>query len=427
MSKPHRAKKSPPAATHPAAYSPLAQEFRALLRRVPDGFQATLQAMAARDRADREAVMMELARGMGKEILPLMRAAALGAQEELALSALRTLPVFGTRAAGDILLEVYGRHPGGERADLARRGAEALAAHGVHVALPDAPAAADAPRMVLRETSVSPPDGVGSRSVVARLQDRYGVWHAIFVMWNDQAGVKDCFMRPMSRHEWTERIERFDARRGWTRASCPPDYGRWQVAQARALNEQTGFPLVVDLDEWDRVIGPPPAGYTPPDPTLPVIQATDAQRSLWIDEGERLFEGGDVRTWFLEAADCVEWGRKWSDIHNRIRLRGDSDQLQDDTRTLVRAAAEALLGPPTVSLHRERLLDLARVREWQRAEQDARRAAAVVVALDAGRAVGEIPYFTGLVRRTLIATAAMLERGEDPERRRYNPMKRYQQ
>src|SRR5690242_15952443 len=118
MAKTSKLKKSaPPGKALPQrAYSAEAQEMRALLRRIPDGLKATLQALAARPQADRERVLTELARGMGKDILPLVRTAALGGNEELAQSAVRILPVFGTRAAGDVLVEVHRAHGESERA-----------------------------------------------------------------------------------------------------------------------------------------------------------------------------------------------------------------------------------------------------------------------------------------------------------------------
>src|SRR5579883_1439394 len=107
MAKGDKSKKAKPAGVAPRTYTPEAQEVRALLRRIPDGLKATLTALAARPQSDRERVLTELTRGMGKELLPLLRAAALGAHEEVAGSAVRVLPLLGTRAAADVLAEVY--------------------------------------------------------------------------------------------------------------------------------------------------------------------------------------------------------------------------------------------------------------------------------------------------------------------------------
>jgi hypothetical protein len=398
--------------------------MRALLRRVPDGFQATLNALAARP--DREQVMGELARGMGKEVLPLVRAAALAPQEELACAAIRVLPLFGTRAAGDALVEAYRASPEGERGRLAVQAAGALQARGIHVELAELEAPrTEAPRYALRETAVSSPDGVGSRSVAARLQDQYGVWHAILILWNDQAGVKDGFMRPMSRHEWLERAQKLDDR-GTTHVACPPDFARWQVERARRLNTETGFPLEDHLKEWDELIGPLPEGYEPPDPTRPVREAPEEQRQQWIAEVSQLLRSPEIQLWFLEAADCVSWARRWAGLQSRIRLRGRDEALVQEVEDLVREAAVELWKPELAALYRERLLDVARIAEWRRREAVARRAAAVVVQLDESVPPAEHRFFLALTERSLRAAIVLLEEGEDLERMRYRPMRRYQ-
>ena len=431
MAKADKSKKPRPAAkaAPPPArvYSAEAQEVRALLKRVPDGFQAALNALAARADADRERVMAELARGMGKEILPLVRAAALGQKDGLACSALTVLPVFGTRAAADVLVEAHAKGAGPERGRLAWRGAQALEAQGIHVAIPEPEEQPEAPRYTLRETSVSAPDGVGSCSVAARLQDQYGVWHAILILWNDQAGVKDGFMRPLSRAEWAERMERVDVR-GLSWVACPPDYARWQIANARALNAESGFPLGNYLEGWDEHLGPPPEGYQPPDPVETVRAAGSEQEAQWLEASGDLFKLPDVQRWFVEAADCVPWVRRWSDLQSRLRRRAtDSAELPTaEVDELMRAAANELIDDKQRRYYLGRLLHLSRVCQWREQPAQAGLAAAVAGALESGAAPGDLPFFLTLVRRSVTAAEAMLIRGEDLERLRYRPTKRYQ-
>jgi len=429
MGKPGKNKKtgsaSRPNALAEPVYSVEAQELRALLRRVPDGFQATLKALAARPAPDRERVMGELARGMGKEILPLFRAAALGAHEELARTTWKVLPLFGTRAAGDVLAEAYQARPDGEWASLAWSSAVALQARGIHVAVPELETDRDEVRYTLRETSVSVPDGVGSRTVAARMQDQYGVWHAVIVLWNDQVGVKDGFVRPFSRQEWEERTQRMH-QRGVHQVTCPVDYARWDVQRARELNERSGLPLGEFLTEWDRLVGPPPEGYTPPDP-LEAARAADAdQRAAALAESAALFRVAGVLRWSLEPTDCVSSARRWMDLQHRIRLRGSEASHADELRALLRDAVEELIDAPTAELYRRRLVDLSRVAEWDRQETAARQAAATAIALEEGAAPADLPFFTGLVERSLLATAEILRRGEDPEKLAYRPMRRRQ-
>jgi hypothetical protein len=426
MSKPTKSKKGRvPAAARPAPaavpFSPEAQELRALLRRVPDGFQATLNALAGKAPEARERVLTELARGLGKEILPLVRAAALGKDGGLACSAVRVLPVFGTRAAADALVEAYEIDPEGDRGTLALQSGAALRARGITVSLPEPPhEEGNSLRLTLRETSVSAPDGVGSRSVVARLQDQYGVWHAILILCNDQAGVKDGFLRPMSRHEWTEHLQRVEER-GTSQAVCPPDFARWQVEQARALNAQTGFPLGESLKDWDAHLGPPPEEYQPPPPPDP-----GDDLAAQAGEGATLFKQPDIARWFLETADCVPYARRWSDVATRIRYRGESDALRAEQQEILSSVLRDLVDETLRTRYQARLEDAARVYEWRGQAQPARRAAAVAALLAEGIPLDESPFFLELARRSLWATEALLLRGEDLERQRYKPLKRYQ-
>lgn len=415
-----------PAAAPVRAFSPEAQEVRALLRRIPDGLKATLTCLANKPQADRERVLGELVRGLGKEALPLVRAAALGAHEELAHSALRTLPIFGTRAAADVLAEVHDAHPDTVRATLARHSAKAFRARGIQAAVPEPDETPEPPHYSLRETWVSAPDGVGSRSVVARLQDQYGVWHAILVLWNDQAGIKDGFMRPLSRQEWDERARRMDER-GTSQVQCPPDFARWQVALARRINEQSGLPLGTALADWDTYLGAPPDGYLPPDPTSALNAAPAEVQEQALAESAALIKLPDAARWFLEAADCAPWARRWTDLQNRLRYRGEETEpeaVREEITALVYEATNALMDDRQREFYRGRLLDFARVMEWRRQEGPARQAAAAAQALERGTPSTAIPFIVALVEWSLRATEVLMARGEDLERLRYRPLRR---
>ncbi|MFN3649608.1 MAG: hypothetical protein ACK47B_08500 [Armatimonadota bacterium] len=410
--------RSRPSVPPAPSYSAAAQEMRALLRRVPDGLKATLGALARKSAEERERVLGELARGMGKEVLPLFRSAALSESEELSRSALRVLPVFGTRAAGDVLVEAHAARAEEELKELARQGAAALRARGVNVplAVETAPASAE-PRLQLRETLTSPPDGAGSRSIAVRMQDQFGVWHALFVLWNDERGVRDVFLRPMSRHEWHERMEHSEDR-GLQWVACPPDYARWQLAAARRIGEADTDDVRQGLAKWDEILGGAPDGYEPPDPVAAVRELPEEQRRALVEESPKLFQTPEVARWFLDAADCVPWAQRWVDLQNRIRLKTDSETARTELKELIAEVQASLLTDAELQRYRGRLLDLARAAAWHGQDETARRAAAVVLSSDEGMAPAEHPFYLALVDRTLLATVAMLQRGEDPARRR---------
>ncbi len=425
MSKLARAKKGRTVAPQlnrlPNSLSPEANEVRALLRRIPDGLKAALKNLAGREPAERERVLTELTRTLGKETLPLLKTAALGADDCVASTAIRVLPVLGTRAAGDLLVEVHNQHP--SRARQAWQSSLALQARGISISLPEPEDAVSSPKLVLRETLVSAPDGVGSRSVAARLQDNYGMWHAVFVLWNDQAGVKDGFKRAMSRHEWEERLNR-DRSRHCPLVACPTEYAQWQVAQARELNAKTGLPLDDHLNAFDEILGAPPEGYEAPDP-LAALEGLDAKAvSALLEEGIQLFSGPEVGIWFLEAADCAEWSQKWIELQRKYRGQKD-DEAREVIGQLVTEATGDLITTQLRGLFRNRLADLARVALWRGDKETAARAAATIKAIDGRKTPGKIPFFTALTERSLLTTYEMIQRGQDLERARYKPMKRY--
>jgi hypothetical protein len=236
-------------------------------------------------------------------------------------------------------------------------------------------------------------------------------------------------MRPLSRHEWDERVQRMDDR-GTPQVQCPPDYARWEVAQARALNEATGLALENFLEDWDAHVGPPPPGYEPPDPVAPVLAADPGARQDWLNAGAALTRSTDASKWLLEAADCVEWARRWNELQARLRYRADGqgalEQGKAEVQQLVTEATDALITPQLRELYRSRLVDLARVLEWRRLETSARQAAAAAVALQEGVPASSIPVLAAMVETSLRTTELLLARGEDLERLRYRPLRRRQ-
>src|SRR5688572_26720054 len=165
-----------------------------VVREAPEGWGAIAEVLRSEE-ADPEAILEFLARSMGKEVLPLLRGLSLEEDEELSSAAIRALPLLGTRAAGEVLVEAFAAHPEGKRARLAWQGVEALRARGINVAVPEPGGVrAVAPQFQLREVWETVSDGVGSREMIARVQDRYGVWHSVVLIWNDRAGIKDTMM-----------------------------------------------------------------------------------------------------------------------------------------------------------------------------------------------------------------------------------------
>ncbi|HEU4753925.1 MAG TPA: hypothetical protein VFU47_12525, partial [Armatimonadota bacterium] len=196
VARPSRNPSPPPAAVNaPPELQAVLDTILRIARESPEGWGTVAGVLKEQDQIEPEVFLEFVARNMGREVLPLLRGAALDEDDTLATAALKALPLVGTRAAGDVLVEAYAAHPEGERAVLAWQGVQALQARGINVSVPepDGVQRTVVPAFNVREVFASLPDGVGSRSVYARAQDRYGVWQTVAVVWNDRAGVKDGF------------------------------------------------------------------------------------------------------------------------------------------------------------------------------------------------------------------------------------------
>jgi hypothetical protein len=425
MAKPNRGKRqpgggrpAPPAAD--AGMRAAAEGILRVARESPDGWGSVAEVL--RTAEDEPGPMLEfLARQVGKECLPLLRGLALDADDDLAVAALGSLPLLGTRAAGEVLAEAYAAHPEGERGRLTRLGVEALQARGINVSLPEG----DAPReavaeFIPREAYETLPDACGVRESVMRGQDRYGVWSSVMVIWNDRAGVREGMTAAMSQREWTAAVE--DHRRnGILMPRLPLDYVRSQIARARAINAKSGCPLEDNLEAWDRLAGAAAPGYEPPDPAAWVRALPAPRRAELVGQVGALLQVPGFESWGFEPADIRPWHAEWAAI------AVDDDQEEPEAGqveavdTVLAAAVRGLVTPETAAMFRERLLELAYKLKELRRERHGEVAAAVAISLEGVDDYGAVPFFKLLAANSMDFLDQMLEAGDDPEAERFDP------
>lgn len=407
-----------------AATAQVPEELRGIIssiqqvvREDPGGW-STVAAVLRGPEVDPEVLLEFMARNMGRESLPLLKGLAVDEDDALAEAALKSLPLLGTRAAGDALVEAYAAHPEGERARLAWQGVEALRARGINVAVPEPGGVRVAvPQFQVREYWESVPDGVGSREMIARAQDRYGVWHSIVVIWNDRAGVKQGLIGPLSQKEWREMMQDH-AREEIQLAQVPPDFARWQIARARLLNEKTGFPLEKSLENWDAIVGPPPADYEAPDPLADLRSKSPEELKHLQGHLGCLFHMPSFKGWAIEPADCKNWWEAWNALDES---KSEEEQIAEVDALLAEVANHAI-DPETVALYRERMIDCARKLRWLRHDHEADIAAAVALELESLERPGDHTLFRYLAGNGLEMLGEILEEGGDPEKLRYDPM-----
>jgi len=388
-------------------------------RESPDGWGTVAEVL--RTQEEEPGPLLEfLVRQVGKECLPLLRGLSLDADEDVALAALRALPLLGTRAAAEALAEAFAAHGDGERGRLARVGVEALQARGIAVSLGEVEAPADAAVDFLpREAYETIPDACGVRETVVRGQDRYGVWSSVIVIWNDRAGVREGLTASMSQREWQAVLD--DHRRaGILAPRLPLDYARAQIAAARAVNGRSGCALENHLDEWDRLIGPPPPEYAPPDPAAWVRALPEARRDELAGQVATLLQVPSLQAWGFEPADIRPWHERWAAIHvDEEQTEPDPGQVEAVDAVLAEAV-RGLVSPEVAALFRERLLELAYKLQQDGRERQGEVAAAVALTLGEGDP-GASPFLKLLAANSLDFLDSMLEEGTDPEKERFDP------
>jgi hypothetical protein len=423
--KPVRPVRSTPATTLSPEAQQAADAMCRLARENPDGWamlaEALKQFFAQSPELEPDGMLAFLVQGLGKEALPLLRGLSLDEDEALAHAALKALPLLGTRAAGDVLVEAFAAHPDGERGRLAWQGASALQARGINVQIPEPEGARQAvPAYQLRETWETLPDGVGSRQAAARFQDRYGVWHAAMLVWNDRAGVKESVAQAISRHDWGQIRQRLGDQ-GILFAQVPPDYARWSVARAREINGRTGFPLGENLETWDEWVGPPPEGYEPPDPLEAARAVPEADRAARLEAAERVFDTDVFENWAVEPADTRPWLEEWEAVPEDEE-GPEADAADAQAEAILARAADAVMTAEIQAQYRERLLDTARKLEWLKRPSDALDVALLLQEMEAAASPGQARFYREMVAHSLLMLQEILEDGDDPEELRYDPM-----
>lgn len=398
--------------------------IRLLLKESPEGWsviaEALRQVLAADPEMEPAVLLQFLATSFGKEVLPLLRGLSTDEDETLAIAALETLPLLGTRAAGEALAQAYAALPEGERQLKAWKGVEALRAQGINVSVPTPEAAQEATAAYhIRDVWESMPDAVGAREVAVRMQDRYGVWRSLMVILTDQVGVKDGFLLPMSYKDWNELLDH-QASQGVALVKVPIDYARWQIAWARARNEESGFPLEEHLNDWDELIGPPTEGYEPPDPVAAFLALPEEERANLTEHMHCLLHMPLFSAWGIEPADLRPWFEEWTALDENEEM--SDEELETALEDLLARAVRELLTAQQATYYHGRLLDVARKLTWQGKPHEAQIAAAIAVEIDTAEDYGKVEFLRLLANNGLSMLAEILADGEDPEELRYDPM-----
>lgn len=421
--KPHRKGPRPhrpqPAAPALPPDSPMLRVLE-VARENPEGWALVAEAIRENEEYEPADLVRAIGQAVGKEALPLLAGLAREADDELAVAALQTLPLLGTRAAGEALAAAHAAFPDGERGLLAWQGVESLRARGINVSVPEPEGVRAAPAaFTIRESWEALPDGVGSRETVVRGQDPYGVWRSLIVVWNEVAGVKDAFALPVGREAWQEMLET-QRRGGMELVQVPLEYAQHQIARARELNARSGFPLKESLKEWEELVGPPPAGYAPPDMREPFASLSDAELAERESHLACLLGLPSMNSWGVEPADVQPFHEEWRRL--LAEAPEDSEEHSPEMKALLARAADAAISPELMERIRVRLLEAAYKLSASGRTHQAELAACSAIQIERASSPGQVELLRMLCEAGLHLLEELLEAGEDPEAMRYDPM-----
>jgi hypothetical protein len=223
---------------------------------------------------------------------------------------------------------------------------------------------------------------------------------------------------PIPNRQWQNYKEQ-NEREGVLLIPVPPEYARWEVEQARAINAQTGLDLGEHLEAWDRIFGAGAGGYQPPDELARARSMSQEERDAALGHLGCLLHLGPFQSWSLEPADCQPWREEWEKVTADEAEPGENDAAAD---AVLAQIAREKISPEERRRYRDRLVEVSRKLRWHGMEHEADTAAAVALQIEEASDPGEIELFRALAANGLDLLKEILEDGEDPEELRYDPM-----
>jgi hypothetical protein len=333
-----------------------------------------------------------------------------------------------SRSAGAVLVLTAAAAQGADKElrKAARRALHRLQSVGVAATLPpprapEAPRpAAQLPRLAVVHATAS--DGLGSRVLWLGVERPYGGMLSYALVLNDVVGVKDCAFEETTRRRMTERMRDWLASTELTAIELPPDYALALVAEALALNAETGFTVPRDFLFHRAGLGELPP---PPADALIYQHVIRGQAFLLpdlLDSAPDLLEEKELQSWFFGHDESLPFARELRQLReSRLVLTAEPRETREQ-RTLD-TAVDALFTAPMRRAIRRRLEEVAYVLWVTGRQRAARQAVAAAGGIGAG-SLGRHPFARALVEKSLTVAIEAEDAGIDPALLRRNPYDR---
>ncbi len=250
----------------------------------------------------------------------------------------------------------------------------------------------EAPAVVVRVTApptpaqvveawATPYDGSGSRALWLFIEHPWRGGALLALVLNDQKGIIAVDSGGVNRRRFRQLLEQARADtpdQPWV--PLPPDYARFLVHEALALNSFSGTPVPAGLEPFREALRPPEQPYERAlvYEQISPLEARFDPRALV--ESPALFERPEVRSWFFPPSQVAPYLDELEQLRSsRVLLPGVSREEREVG--IFRRAVQELFTPQVRHALKRRLEETAYILAYQQQLVDARRALAAALSL----------------------------------------------
>jgi hypothetical protein len=254
-------------------------------------------------------------------------------------------------------------------------------------------------------------DGAGNFLLFFVLQDPDGGSPSfVQLLMNDGEGVTSFNGQRTPRREVEARIAQYEQQleQGLALAEIEADYGRWLLAEGRALSRRLRRETPPGLLDWLPRIGEPRGEY----PAAPVDSGFDADAMRADTSLDRsaaaLFALPWFDAWFFAVEDVLPWIQAWDQTGSSAIVLPENVRQERRERILTEAIPH-LMTPEMQANYVRRLELSADILRRRGREAAAKQALYHALALSAEKQITESPFARALVQRSLEAVLEMIQ------------------
>jgi hypothetical protein len=254
-------------------------------------------------------------------------------------------------------------------------------------------------------------DGAGNCLLFFVLSDPDGGSPSfVQLLMNDGEGVTSFNGQRTPRREVEARIAQYELQleQGLALAEVEADYGRWLLAEGRAISRRLRRETPPGLLDWLPRIGEP-RGECAVTPVPNYFDADAIRADTSIDRSAAsLFALPWFDAWFFAVEEVLPWVQAWEQTGSSAIVLPDNVKQERRERILTEAIT-ALMTPEMQANYVRRLEQSADILRRRGKEAAAKQALYHALALSEEKQITESPFARALVQRSLEAVLEMIQ------------------